>query len=117
MAQAVRHDVQMMRVLWVPARQGGIMFKPGDKVQVIITLGDRNPDGQIDVTVEGFAAIPLIDKEPRALVSHTFDIPVDKLVALVAGLTPAAAHGVLMLLAAAGVKVPDWANSARPNSG
>jgi hypothetical protein len=35
-------------------------FKPGDRAQLRVTLGDRTPDSKVDVTFELYAKLPLI---------------------------------------------------------
>lgn len=35
-------------------------FKQNDKAQLRITVGDRTPDGKVDLTVEVFAKLPII---------------------------------------------------------
>lgn len=60
-------------------------FVKGDRVQLRMTVGDRRPDGNLDVTIEVFADLPL-DGQPRmrpVLQLGPFETPIDRLAPMV----------------------------------
>jgi hypothetical protein len=65
---------------------GSPSFQAGDKAQVRVTMGDRNHDGKVDATVEGYAAIPFLNGgQPMRVISITQNVDPGSLAALVGG--------------------------------
>lgn len=56
-------------------------FVKGDRVQLRMTVGDRRPNGQLDVTIEVFADLPLDGNPHMRLVMQLgpFEMPIERL--------------------------------------
>jgi hypothetical protein len=55
------------------------IWKPGDKVQLRVTLGDRKPDGNSDVTFEAYAVVPFAGSEPVKIADVTISPPIEEI--------------------------------------